>query len=97
MTNTQRQVYETRQQQWREYYALDWRERRKTNIQPFNEFLKTQPHVSPVMAEWIRINARKFARESSIVFVRESSRPYAEGFSVNDKGEQINTLWATSW
>ena len=76
---------------------MDWRERRKTNIQPFNEFLKTQPHVSPVMAEWIRINARKFARESSIVFVRESSRPYAEGFSVNDKGEQINTVWATSW
>ena len=24
-------------------------------------------------------------------------RPYAEGFSVNDKGEQINTVWATSW
>ena len=42
---------------------MDWRERRKTNIQPFNEFLKTQPHVSPVMAEWIRINARKIVED----------------------------------
>ena len=63
MTKIERQVYEARQQQWREYYALDWRERRKTSIQPFNEFLKTQPHVSPVMAEWIRINARKFVED----------------------------------
>ena len=42
---------------------MDWRERRKTSIQPFNEFLKTQPHVSSVMAEWIRINARKFVED----------------------------------
>ena len=59
MTKIQLQVYEARQQQWREYYALDWRERRKTSIQPFKEWLKTQPHVSSVVAEWIRINARK--------------------------------------
>ena len=42
---------------------MDWRERRKTSIQPFNEFLKTQPHVGQIMAEWIRINARKIVED----------------------------------
>ena len=35
--------------------------------------------------------------QESILQRNLGPRPYAEGFWVNDKGEQINTVWATSW